>query len=174
MLEDEIVGLGHYFFFPKGLRPLNRPPPRPGNLPPPSPGNFGASPVPLGGFCGACPALALRRRAGMLLSHLLLQGGNLFRRWLRHAAAGKAEHRGHFPHRAAALGTAHRLHHVGHLPVLFQELVDILDLDAGPRRDTLLREAFRISGLRRSSRVIEEIIARWRLMMRSSMLAEAS
>src|SRR3984893_7455797 len=43
MLEDKIFNLGHYFFFPKGLRPLHRPPPSPGSFAPPRPGNFGGS-----------------------------------------------------------------------------------------------------------------------------------
>ena len=73
--------------------------------------------------------------------NLLLQGGQLFRRWLRHAS-GQTEHRGHFPHSATALGASHCFHHVGHLPVLFQELVDILDLDAGACRDASLARCF--------------------------------
>src|SRR2546430_17643038 len=56
MIKGKIFNLPHHFFFPNGLRPLHRPPPRPGSFAPPRPGNFGGS----AGFgpgltCAGCP-----------------------------------------------------------------------------------------------------------------------
>jgi hypothetical protein len=66
------------------------------------------------------------------------------------------------------------IHHVGHLAVHLEKLVDLLDLGAGARRDALLAaDALRISGLARSALVIEEMIAIWRLEDLSSRPAAA-
>ena len=67
--------------------------------------------------------------------HLLGQRLHLFRR--RHAAAAKAHRLRDAGHRAA-LARAHRLHHVGHVPVHLEQLVDLLDLQAGAGGDALL------------------------------------
>src|SRR4029077_11447544 len=41
-----------------------------------------------------------------------------------------------------ALARTHGLHHVGHVPVHLEQLVDFLDLDAGAGRDPLLAAGF--------------------------------
>src|SRR5688572_3951999 len=74
-------------------------------------------------------------------AHLLLQGFKLLWRRLRHPAespAAEPEHVAEGLAEAATLAAAHHLHHVGHLPMHLQQLVDLLDLGAGARRDALL------------------------------------
>ena len=143
-------------------------PPRPGKPPGSPAGGLPKTGGMLGAFAGAFTGASA-------LTHLRLQRREFVRTRHRHAprhSAAKAEHRCHLAHRAA-LGAAHLLHHIGNLPMLLQQAIDILDLGAGARCDALLARGFENIGIAPLRGVIERMIARWRLKMRSSRLAEA-
>ena len=72
------------------------------------------------------------------------------------------------------LFSAHGLHHVGHLPVHLDELVDVLDLGAGARRDAPL--ALAVEDLRANAAPLASssvMMACWRFRTLSSRLASA-
>jgi hypothetical protein len=68
---------------------------------------------------------------------------------------------------------AHGFHHVGHLAVHLEKLVDRRRIGAGTGGDALLAaECLRMSGLARSALVIEPMMAIWRAIVLSSMPAD--
>ena len=76
--------------------------------------------------------------------------------------AAQAEHVAERARDAAALAAAHGLHHVGHLAVHLEELVDVLDPGARARRDALLAgglQDVRVAALGRSHGIDDGALA---------------
>ena len=118
-------------------------PGRPGN----PPGSFGIAPGRPGkfgrpGIFGGKPGSA--GHSGGSPPGILLASFAICCR-ARHAAA-QSQHAGEAGHRAA-LGAAHRLHHVGHGAMHLEQPVDVLDLGAGAGGDALLAAGFEDVGI---------------------------
>ena len=95
--------------------------------------------------------------------HTVLKGFQFVAAWLGHLAATQRFQSGHVGAAAAHAGqTAHHgghllqvlaaalgqlLDHVGHLPVLFQQTVDVLNVHTGTGCDTLLTAGIQQVGL---------------------------
>src|SRR5579872_4751127 len=174
LAQDQPLGFdrgNHFFFPPNGLKP----PPRPGNFPPPpSPGNCGGKLKAPGGGATGMPEPPGGRPGGPAPPNCFCM-----------ASISSAVGIGMPPPNPIICPSLPIMPRLPPEPPIafimsaicrccFKSRLTYSTVTPEPAAMRFLREAFRTSGLRRSLGVIEEMMARWRLMNFSSRLAEAS